>query len=80
MSLVIDEIELNDDLLVIVSGGVKRLGVKSGRPKYLPGQARCSLEGDSLDKYLREALSTPDLDRMAPHFWRVSTSLIRYHN
>lgn len=46
----------------------------SMRDRYLPGQPRILLTGDSsrLYEYLQKDLYTCDLDRMAPHLWLMA--------
>lgn len=42
-------------------------------PQTLPGQPRIRLDPASLGPYLDQDLTTPKLDRLAPHLWLVAT-------
>jgi len=73
MAIIDPKIELNKDLsLVRLTNGENNL-CRTGQDNTnsLPGQARTSLDNAPLKKYLREALLTPNLDKMAPYFWLV---------
>ena len=39
---------------------------------FVPGQPQLSLAGTELPAFLRKELSTPDLDKIAPHLWLVA--------
>ena len=45
----------------------------SSSKTYLPGEARISLSSDTLPNYLEQELTTPDLNKLHPHFWKVAT-------
>ncbi|KAH8587266.1 hypothetical protein B0O99DRAFT_642180 [Bisporella sp. PMI_857] len=74
MPIINTQIELNKDLSLVVSNGENNLR-RAGQTdlKSLPGQARTSLDNDTLKKYLNEALLAPNLDKMAPYFWLAFT-------
>lgn len=69
MPIVDIKVELNKDLVLVTSANGESSLRRAGqdRPHSLPGQARTSLHNAPLQKYLREALLAPNLDRLAPY-------------
>lgn len=73
MPIINIKIELNKDLSLVTSATGESSLHRAGKDalQYLPGQARTSLDKAPLKKYLREALSAPNLDKIAPYLWLV---------
>jgi hypothetical protein len=76
MTLIDSNTELNKNLRAIKSNGAYNLQrVDQNESNCLPGQARVLLENEPLKKYLRDAFSVPNLDKMAPYLWLVCSQL-----
>jgi hypothetical protein len=77
MPIIDTNIELNKDLSLIISANGQNSLYRTGQDRLqcLPGQARVSLNNTPLNKYLREALLAPNLDKIAPYL-----SLVRMAN
>lgn len=76
MPIIDTKIELNKDLLLVTSatGGNSLHRARQEGLHCLPGQARTSLSNAPLQKYLREALLAPNLNRIAVYLWLVRMS------
>jgi hypothetical protein len=77
MPIIDTKIELNKDLSFVTSANGQNSLHRAGQDSLhcLPGQARISLDNTPLNKYLREALLAPNLDKIAPYL-----SLVRIVN
>lgn len=68
--------QLNHQLKSIhkdTSSSYKLVRTDNARCETLPGQPRMRFCSSSLDQQLRQELSTPALDTLAPHLWLVAT-------
>ncbi|KAF2787255.1 hypothetical protein K505DRAFT_379712 [Melanomma pulvis-pyrius CBS 109.77] len=75
MSIIDTKVELNKDLILVTLANGESSLHRAGQDRLhsLPGQARTSLDNAPLQKYLREALLSPNLDKIAPYLWLAFT-------
>ncbi|KFY61925.1 hypothetical protein V496_04797 [Pseudogymnoascus sp. VKM F-4515 (FW-2607)] len=75
MPIINTEIELNRELLLVTSttDGNSLRRAREDDLDCLPGQARTSLNDAPLQKYLREALLAPYLNKIAVYLWLAVT-------
>lgn len=73
MPIINTKIELNKELKLVTSttNGNSLKRAREDDLDCLPGQARTSLNDAPLQKYLREALLAPNLNKIAVYLWLV---------
>lgn len=73
MPIINTKIELNKELKLVTSAtsGSSLERARQEGLHCLPGQARTSLNNAPLQKYLREALLAPNLNKIAVYLWLV---------